>query len=73
MKYILKHCGAKVVFVAGKPQLEKLLSVRGNLPELENIVAADAGEAGDAGEAEEYGPSQESNPGLVAAPPDIER
>lgn len=43
MTYILKHCGAKVVLVAGQPQLEKLLSVRGNLPELENIVVADAG------------------------------
>src|SRR5437660_1875127 len=43
MTYILKHCGAKVVFVAGKPQLEKLLAVRADLPELENIVAADAG------------------------------
>ena len=43
MTYILKHCGAKVIFVAGKPQLEKLLSVRGNLPELENIIGADAG------------------------------
>lgn len=43
MTYILKHCGAKVVFVAGKPQLEKLLSVRANLPELENMVVADAG------------------------------
>jgi long-chain acyl-CoA synthetase len=45
MTYILKHCGAKVVFVAGKPQLEKLLSVRSNLPELENIVIADVGES----------------------------
>src|ERR1700756_478978 len=44
MTYILKHCGAKVVFVAGKAQLEKLLSVRSNLPELENIVVADAEE-----------------------------
>jgi long-chain acyl-CoA synthetase len=43
MTYILKHCGARVVFVAGKPQLEKLLAVRGNLPELENIIAADPG------------------------------
>jgi len=43
MTYILKHCGAKVVFVAGKPQLEKLLSVRAHLPELENIVVVDAG------------------------------
>jgi long-chain acyl-CoA synthetase len=44
MAYILKHCGAKVVFVAGKQQLEKLLSARSNLPELENIVVADASE-----------------------------
>lgn len=43
MTYILKHCGANVVFVAGKPQLEKLLALRGNLPELENIIAADVG------------------------------
>ena len=43
MTYILKHCGARVVFVTGKPQLEKLLSVRAHLPELENIVVADAG------------------------------
>jgi long-chain acyl-CoA synthetase len=43
MTYILKHCGAKVIFAAGRPQLEKLLAVRANLPELENIVVADAG------------------------------
>ncbi|HKW62388.1 MAG TPA: long-chain fatty acid--CoA ligase [Candidatus Acidoferrum sp.] len=44
MTYILKHCGAKVVFVAGQTQLEKLLAMRASLPELENIVVADAGE-----------------------------
>ena len=44
MTYILKHCGAKVVFVAGKPQLEKLLAVRGHLPEVENIIVSDAGQ-----------------------------
>jgi len=49
MTYILKHCGAKVIFVAGKPQVEKLFFVRGNLPELENIIVADAGG---------YGPSE---------------
>ena len=43
MTYILKHCGAKVVFVAGQPQLQKLLAIRANLPELEHIVAADGG------------------------------
>ena len=49
MTYILKHCGAKVIFVAGKPQVEKLFFVRGNLPGLENIIVADAGG---------YGPSE---------------
>src|SRR3984893_822290 len=43
MTYILKHCGAKVVFVAGHAQLQKLLAVRAALPELEQIVADDVG------------------------------
>ncbi len=43
MAYILKHCGAKVVFVVGAPQLQKLLAVRANLPELEQIIVADGG------------------------------
>jgi long-chain acyl-CoA synthetase len=43
MTYILKHCGAKVLFLAGKPQLEKLLAIRGNLPELEQVIVTDAG------------------------------
>src|SRR6266478_587318 len=43
MAYILKHCGARVVFVVGAPQLEKLLAVRGSLPELEQIIVADGG------------------------------
>ncbi len=43
MTYILKHCGAKVVFVVAVPQLQKLLAVRSNLPGLEQIVVADGG------------------------------
>src|SRR6267143_4741012 len=43
MTYILNHCGARVVFVVGMPQLQKLLAVRANLPELEQIIVADAG------------------------------
>src|SRR6202795_3246667 len=43
MTYILRHCGAKVVFVAGAAQLQKLLAVRKELPELEQIIVADAG------------------------------
>src|SRR5258708_8336751 len=43
--YILKHCGAKVVFVVGVPQLKKLLAVRASLPELEQIIVAHGGAA----------------------------
>jgi long-chain acyl-CoA synthetase len=43
MTYILKHCAAKIVFVAGAPQLHKLLAVRASLPELEQIIVADGG------------------------------
>jgi long-chain acyl-CoA synthetase len=42
MTYILRHCGAKVVFVAGDAQLQKLLEVREHLPELDHIIVADA-------------------------------
>src|SRR5271168_5532181 len=38
MTYILNHSGAKVIVVAGAPQLQKLLACRPNLPELEQIV-----------------------------------
>src|SRR6267378_6964476 len=38
MTYILKHCGAKVIFVAGAAQLRKLLNIRKELPELEQII-----------------------------------
>jgi long-chain acyl-CoA synthetase len=41
MTYILKHCGAKVVFVVGPAQLWKLLNIRKDLPELEQILVAD--------------------------------
>src|SRR5246500_4485625 len=43
MTYILKHCVAKVVFVVGVPQLQKLLAVRASLPELDQIIVADGG------------------------------
>ncbi len=39
--YILKHCGAKVVFAAGAAQMQKLQSIRTQLPELEQIIIAD--------------------------------
>ena len=42
--YILKHSEAKVAFVAGKDQLISLLAVRSELPYLEQIIVADAGD-----------------------------
>lgn len=43
MLYILNHAEAKVVFVAGRTQLEKILAVRSQLPLLEQIIVADGG------------------------------
>jgi len=43
MTYILNHCGAKVIFAAGAAQLKKLLAIRAQTPELEQIIVADAG------------------------------
>jgi long-chain acyl-CoA synthetase len=43
MTYILNHSAAKIVFVSGVPQLEKLLACRPELNEVEQIIAADAG------------------------------
>jgi long-chain acyl-CoA synthetase len=40
MTYILRHCGAKVVFVAGAMQAQRLAAVRRELLELEQIVVA---------------------------------
>jgi len=37
-EYIAKHCEASVVFVENKEQLDKFLSVRGNLPSLKALV-----------------------------------
>jgi long-chain acyl-CoA synthetase len=43
MTYILKHCGARVIVVAGAEQLKKFLPCRAQLPELEHVIVADAG------------------------------
>jgi long-chain acyl-CoA synthetase len=42
--YILKHCGAKIVFAAGAPQMRKLQSIRTQLPDLEQAIVADCSE-----------------------------
>jgi long-chain acyl-CoA synthetase len=43
MVYILNHSEARIVFVSGARQLEKLLACRSELLTVEHIVAADAG------------------------------
>jgi long-chain acyl-CoA synthetase len=44
LAYIFNHSGARVAFVAGAEQLTKLLAAREKLPQLEHIIAANAGE-----------------------------
>jgi len=43
MVYILNHSGAKVIFVAGQAQLQKVLQRRAEFPTLEQIIVADGG------------------------------
>jgi long-chain acyl-CoA synthetase len=43
MCYILNHCGAQVVFIAGAKQLKKFLEVRDSLKEVQQVIAAGAG------------------------------
>jgi long-chain acyl-CoA synthetase len=44
MIYILNHCGAQVVFIAGRKQLEKFLQVREQLPRVQQVLVAGAGD-----------------------------
>src|SRR5215469_9022030 len=37
MAYILHHCGAEVLFIAGRSQLEKFLRIREQLPNLQKV------------------------------------
>jgi long-chain acyl-CoA synthetase len=45
MAYILNHSGAQVLFIAGVPQLERFERVREQLPQIQQVVVANAGEA----------------------------
>jgi long-chain acyl-CoA synthetase len=45
MAYILNHCGAEILFVAGKSQLEKFLRIRDQLPHLQQVIVSGGGEA----------------------------
>ena len=42
--YILKHSGAHVIVVAGADQLSKFLPCRAELPDIEHVIVADAGD-----------------------------
>ncbi|MFO7576521.1 MAG: long-chain fatty acid--CoA ligase [Pelovirga sp.] len=39
--YVINHCAAKIVFVSGRHQYEKLLGVREQLPQLEMVISFD--------------------------------
>jgi len=43
MTYILRHCGARFLFAAGSPQLQKVQALRPQLPEMEQVILADCG------------------------------
>src|SRR3974390_2480774 len=45
MAYILNHSGAQVVLIAGLPQLQKFMKIRGQLPQVQHVVVAGAGDA----------------------------
>lgn len=45
MAYILNHSGAQFLFIAGVQQLEKFVQVRNRLPQIQQVVVANAGEA----------------------------
>jgi len=42
MTYILNHCGAQIVFIAGLRQLGKFLQVRGQLSHVQQVIVAGA-------------------------------
>jgi long-chain acyl-CoA synthetase len=44
MSYILNHCGAQVVFIAGHKQLQKFLAVRDSIKEVQQVIVAGTGD-----------------------------
>lgn len=44
MAYILHHCGAEVLFIAGRSQLEKFLRIREQLPNLQQVIVSGGNE-----------------------------
>jgi long-chain acyl-CoA synthetase len=45
MAYILNHCGAEVLFIAGNSQFERFLRIRDQLPNLQQVIVSGAGDA----------------------------
>jgi long-chain acyl-CoA synthetase len=45
MIYILNHCGAQVLFIAGVRQLEKFLQAREQLTQIQQVIVANTGDA----------------------------
>jgi long-chain acyl-CoA synthetase len=43
-RYILNHAGAKVLFISGAPQLEKFLTSRDQLKDLQQVIVANVGD-----------------------------
>src|SRR3974390_1809508 len=43
MTYILNHCGAEIIFIAGVRQLEKFLKVRDQFQHVQQVIVAEAG------------------------------
>jgi long-chain acyl-CoA synthetase len=44
MAYILNHCGAQVVFIAGAAQLQKFLAIRDSLKDVQQVIVSGASE-----------------------------
>src|SRR2546423_8062040 len=46
IEYILRHSGAKIIFVAGQEQFARILNVRQRVPAVERIIYAGESSAG---------------------------
>src|SRR5262252_795566 len=44
MSYILNHCGAQILFIAGAKQLSKFLAAREDLKDIQHVIVANVGE-----------------------------
>ena len=61
IEYIIRHAGAKVVFVAGEEQVARLASIRSTLTTVEHVIVARA--------AGTSGPPGDTSPGVQRAAP----